>query len=194
MDFSASQRLAQGGLLGSTLTTLTNMLGLTGGASYRDNGTLIERVYDRTGVRLLSLLDLQWLLGDADRAEWGVLNLLGLSNPLGSVAPNYVVWGSAAGWSNSYYVVWGSAMQSPDGEYVVWGSGDSSGEYRRLGQQHSQEKRSSDTWPHIHDIRSPQPAAPLVGAVGVSGVVVIALSIRVLSASMCRSNGSRSRC
>jgi hypothetical protein len=69
------------------------------------------------------------LLGGANDAEWGVLNLLGLSNPINSIAPNYVVWGSTADWSNSYYVVWGSSMQSPDGEYVVWGSGDYDSEY-----------------------------------------------------------------
>ena len=129
VDFSASQRLAPGGLLGSTLTTLTNALGLTGGASYRDNGSLIERVYDRTGVRLLSLLDLQWLLGDADNAEWGVLNLLGLSNPMGSAAPNYLIWGTVSEWSTSYYLVWGTAVQNPEGEYLVWGTSDDSGEY-----------------------------------------------------------------
>ena len=129
VDFSASQRLAQGGLLGSTLTTLTNTLGLTGGASYRDTGSLIERVYDRTGVRLLNLLDLQWLLGHADNAEWGVLNLLGLSNPLGSVAPNYLIWGTVSEWSTSYYLIWGTAVQNPEGEYLIWGTSDDSGEY-----------------------------------------------------------------
>ena len=69
VDFSASQRLAQGGLVGSLLTNLTNTLGLTGGASFRDHGSLIERIYDRTGIRLLSLLDLQALLGDPDGPE-----------------------------------------------------------------------------------------------------------------------------
>jgi serine protease AprX len=128
VDFSASQRLAQGGLVGSTLTSVTNLLGLSGGASYRDTGSLIERIYDRTGVRLLGLLDFLNLFRDADRAESNVLNLLGLSNPLGSAAPNYVVWGTMSGWSSSYYVVWGTSMQSPDGEYVVWGTSDD-GEY-----------------------------------------------------------------
>ena len=129
VDFSAAQRLARGGFVGSTLTTLTNTLGLTSGASYRDKGSLIERLYDRTGLRLLTLLDLQALLGDADRAEWGVLNLLGLSNPLGTVAPNYIVWGSVADWSTSYYIVWGSSIESSEGEYIVWGSSSDSGEY-----------------------------------------------------------------
>jgi hypothetical protein len=129
VDFVASQRLARGGLLGSTLTTLTNLLGLSGGASYRDNGSLIDRIYDRTGVRLLSILDFLGLFGDADDAEWNVLNLLGLSNPIGSAAPNYVVWGTMSDWTSSYYVVWGTTMQSPEGEYVVWGTGDYDGEY-----------------------------------------------------------------
>ena len=129
VDFSASQRLAQGGLVGSLLTNLTNTLGLTGGASFRDHGSLIERIYDRTGIRLLSLLDLQALLGNPNGPDSDVLNLLGLSNPLGTAAPNYLVWGNVAGWSDSYYLVWGSAVQSPDGEYLVWGTADTSGEY-----------------------------------------------------------------
>jgi serine protease AprX len=129
VDFAATQRLARGGLIGSVLTTVTSLLGLSGGASYRDHGTLIDRIYDRTGIRLLSLLSFLNLFGEADRGEWGVLNLLGLSNPIGSAAPNYIVWGSVSEWSSSYYIVWGSSIQSPEGEYIVWGSGDYSDEY-----------------------------------------------------------------
>jgi serine protease AprX len=129
VDFAASQRISNGGLLGSVLTSVTSLLGLSGGASYRDHGTLIDRIYDRTGIRLLTILDLGGLLGGADNGEWGVLNLVGLTNPIGSAAPNYVVWGTVADWSSSYYVVWGTSMQSPDGEYVVWGTSDNSGEY-----------------------------------------------------------------
>jgi serine protease AprX len=128
VDFLASQRLAHDSLAGSLLTTLTTQLGLQGGASFFDSGTLIDRVYDRTGIRLLTLLDLGALLGGGE-ADWGVLNLLGLTNPLASVGPNYVVWGNVADWSNSYYVVWGSSMQSPEGEYVVWGSSSYDTEY-----------------------------------------------------------------
>jgi serine protease AprX len=129
VDFAASQRLAQGGLVGSVLTSVTNLLGLSGGASYRDTGSLIERIYDRTGIRLLGLLDFLNLFKNADNGEANVLNLVGLSNPIGSAAPNYIVWGSVAGWSSSYYIVWGSSIESSDGEYIVWGSGDYSGEY-----------------------------------------------------------------
>jgi serine protease AprX len=129
VDFYAAQRLAHGGLVGSLLNTVTSTLGLSSGASFLDSGSLIDRLYDRTGIRLLSLLDLGALLNGSQNSEWGVLNLLGLSNPIGSTAPNYVVWGSRADWSNSYYVVWGSSMQDGDGEYVVWGSSDTDNEY-----------------------------------------------------------------
>jgi hypothetical protein len=101
---------------------------LSGGASYRDNGTLIDRIYDRTGIRLLNILDLRGLLGGSSDSEWGVLNLLGLTNPIAGVQPNYLVWGDVAGWSSSYYLVWGTAVQNPEGEYLVWGTADS-GEY-----------------------------------------------------------------
>jgi serine protease AprX len=132
VDFYSSQRLAEGGLqglLGSLLTTVTSILGVSSGATYRDAGTLIDRVYDRSGIRLLGILDLDSLLGGANSAEWGVLHLLGSSNPLGSTAPNYVVWGNVAGWSNSYYVIWGNSIQTPSGQYVVWGNSEVFSEY-----------------------------------------------------------------
>lgn len=124
VDFEASLRIARQGLLNTLTTSLTNLLGLSSGATYRDRGTLIERVYDRTGIRLLGLLDLGALLGSADTAEYGVLNLLGLTNPLASRPANYLVWGDRAGWTSSYFVVWGTTMQSPEGQFVVWGTND----------------------------------------------------------------------
>jgi serine protease AprX len=122
VDFAQSVRIGSEGLVQNLLGAVTNLLGLSSGASFVDRGTLIDRVYDRTGVRLLGLLDLGGLLRGADDAEPGVLNLLGQSNPIGDMGSNYVVWGSRADWTSSYYVVWGSSMQSPSGQYVVWGS------------------------------------------------------------------------
>jgi hypothetical protein len=124
VNFAQSMKVADSGLVSSVLTTVTNVLGLSSGATFRDRGSLIDRIYDRTGIRLLGILDLGALLGGAENGEWGVLNLLGLTNPLGSVPPNRLVWGQVAGWSSSYYVIWGSAIQSPSGQYVIWGSSD----------------------------------------------------------------------
>lgn len=124
VNFAQSMKIAQNGLLNNLTTTITSLLGLSSGAAFRDQGTLIDRVYDRTGIRLLRILDLSRLFGDADSAEPGVLNLVGLTNPLGNTGANYVVWGNVAGWSNSYYVVWGNSIQSPSGQYVVWGNNE----------------------------------------------------------------------
>jgi serine protease AprX len=124
VDFAKSLELAQGGLVPSLLNTITSLLGLSSGATYRDTGTLINRVYDRTGIKLLGLLDLGQLWENADSAEWGVLHLAGLTNVLGGVPANRLVWGEVSGWTSSYYVIWGSSIQSPSGQYVIWGSSE----------------------------------------------------------------------
>jgi serine protease AprX len=122
VDFSVSQSLV-GGVVPRVLTSLTApLLQGAGGAAHRDTGQLIERLYGGTGIRLVRLEALGWLLSTADDAEGDMLDLLGLRNPLAQVAPNYLVWGSAAGRSDSYYIVWGSGVRSPRGDYIVWGS------------------------------------------------------------------------
>jgi serine protease AprX len=126
VNFQQSLRLANQGLLGGLLTTIANLLGLSSGATYVDNGALINGVYDHSGVRLLSLLDLSALFGEPGGGQAGVLNLLGSSNTINSIAPNYIVWGNVAGYSSSYYIVWGNAIQDPSGEYIVWGNSEQS--------------------------------------------------------------------
>lgn len=124
VNFAQSLRVANNGLLSTLTSTLTSVLGASSGAYFHDTGTLIDRIYDRTGIRLLGILDLGPLFRDADDAEAGVLHLLGSSNPIGSAGANYVVWGNVADWSTSYYVVWGNSIQSPSGQYVVWGNNE----------------------------------------------------------------------
>ena len=82
-----------------------------------------------------------------------MLNLVGLTNPIGSAAPNYVVWGTAAGWSSSYYVVWGTSMQSPDGEYVVWGTSDTAAN-TSSGAPVAPNPDGNTPWPPRPDLRS----------------------------------------
>ena len=141
VDFVESVKLAQSGLVSSLLNSLTGLLGLSGGATFRDAGTLIDRVYDRTGIRLLGVLDAALFWQQADDAEVGVLNLLGLTNPIAQTPANHVVWGDVAGWTTTYHVVWGDSIDSPSGQHVVWGDsehtdadhvvwGDSSGTVR----------------------------------------------------------------
>jgi serine protease AprX len=121
VNFAQSLKIAQNGLLDNLLTTVTSLLGTSSGAAFHDTGTLIDRIYDRSGIRLLRLLDLGALFRGGI-LEPGVLNLVGTSNPLGYSGANYVVWGNVAGWADSYYVVWGNSIQAPSGQYVVWGN------------------------------------------------------------------------
>ena len=127
VNFAQSQKIAKQGLITSLLSSVTSLLGLSSGATFYDRGTLIDRVYDRSGVRLLGLLDLDLLFGNAPDA--GVLNLLGTSNPLGRAGANYIVWGNVADWSNSYYIVWGNQIETPSGQYIVWGNSYTESDY-----------------------------------------------------------------
>jgi serine protease AprX len=120
VDFAQSLKIADQGLITGLLSTVQNLLGLSSGASFFDRGTLIDRLYDRTGIRLLGLLDLGALLGGAN--ESGVLTLVGHQNGLGQTASNYLVWGTVADWTSSYYLVWGTTVQDPSGQYLVWGT------------------------------------------------------------------------
>jgi serine protease AprX len=124
VDFPESVKLAQSGLVASLLNGLTGLLGLSGGATFRDAGTLVDRIYDGSGIHLLGLLDAALFWQQADDAEYGVLNLLGLSNPIAQTPANHVVWGDVAGWTTTYHVVWGDSIDSPSGQHVVWGDSE----------------------------------------------------------------------
>jgi serine protease AprX len=122
INLRAARQVASEGLLGSLTTRVVGRLIGSTGVTYWDSGSLINRVY-RTGPRLISTLlaPLVWL--NPGLLQWGDLNLLGLQNPLGTTAPNYIVWGEVAGWTSSYYIVWGETIVTPQNDYIVWGEG-----------------------------------------------------------------------
>jgi subtilisin family serine protease len=124
VNFPRSQKIAATGLLNSLLNTVDSLLGSSSGATFRDTGTMIERIYGKTGIKLLGLLDLSFLFQTADYSEPGVLNLLGSNNPIAQIPANHVVWGDVAGWTTDYHVVWGDNLQSPSGQHVVWGDSE----------------------------------------------------------------------
>jgi serine protease AprX len=124
VNFPQSQKVSSTGLVSSLLTTVDNVLGGSSGATFRDTGTMIERIYGNTGLRLLGLIDLSVLFVQADSAEPGVLNLLGLNNPIAQVPANHLVWGDVAGWTTNYHLVWGDSVDSPSGQHLVWGDSE----------------------------------------------------------------------
>jgi hypothetical protein len=124
VSFPASVKVVQSGLLSGLLDAVTGLLGGSGGATFRDTGTMMDRLYGNTGLRLLGVLDSALLWQQGESAEAGVLNLLGLGNPLGSVPANRLIWGEVSTWTPSNHVVWGDAIQSPSGQHVVWGDSE----------------------------------------------------------------------
>jgi serine protease AprX len=139
---SGSTYLPEGGLMGAGagsanvwvarkitangLSALTNTLldGIASpsGASFWDAGTLSSRLYDGVGVRLLSLLDLSQVWSNTSLLHYGDLNLVGLLNPLRSVAPNPLIWGEVSRWTTSDAIIWGTQIYDPEGEAIIWGT------------------------------------------------------------------------
>ena len=124
VNFPQSQKISNAGLVASLLNTVSSLLGASSGATFRDNGTLIDRIYGHTGIKLLGLLDLSILFGNADNSEPGVLNLLGTSNPIAQTPANHLVWGDIADWTANYHLVWGDSVDSPSGQHLVWGDSE----------------------------------------------------------------------
>src|SRR3954468_10367941 len=121
VNFPQALKLARTGLVPTLLTTVSGLLGTSGGATFRDSGTLIDRLYGNSGLKLLGILDLGFLWQQVDNSEWGVLNVLGLLNPLAKIPAHRLIWGQVADWTQTNHLVWGDSVQNPSGQHLVWG-------------------------------------------------------------------------
>ena len=70
-----------------------------GGASFWDVGTLAARLQAGIGTRVLSAVDASLAWASPSLLAFGDFNLLGLTNPLGSVLPKALIYGTVAGWT-----------------------------------------------------------------------------------------------
>ena len=121
VNFMASRKIAINllGLLPSGL--VGGLLSPASGAIFWDSGTLASRLYAGTGLRLLSILQgpLAWL--NPSLLNVGDLNLLGLNNPLASIAPKWLLYGEIGGWTGSQAILWGDSIYDPSGQAILWG-------------------------------------------------------------------------
>jgi subtilisin family serine protease len=126
VNFWSSRKEAANGLTNLVSTLVGGLLSPSSGVAYWDAGTMASRVYYRTGIRVLSLLEapLAWLT--PSYLHWGDLNLIGSSNPLASTAPNQILWGDVADWTNDHQILWGDAIYSPEGQQILWGDSSTS--------------------------------------------------------------------
>ena len=117
----SSRKNAANGLTNLVTTLVGGLLSKPSGVVYWDSGTMADRVYHKTGIRLLSLLEgpLAWLFPNYLR--WNDLNLLGGSNPLATTRPNQILWGDVANWTGDQQILWGDAIYNPEGQQILWG-------------------------------------------------------------------------
>jgi serine protease AprX len=124
-NFWASRKIAASGLTGSLLTTVVGGISTTStGASFWDAGTLSGRLYAGVGIRLLSALQapLVWL--NPSLLKYGDLNLVGLTNPLASMAPVRLQYGVVSTWTSNQQILWGTTIYDPQGQQILWGTSD----------------------------------------------------------------------
>jgi serine protease AprX len=122
VNFMASRKLTTT-LLGLLPTNLIGgLLSPASGAMFWDTGTLATRLYAGVGIRLLSILQgpLVWL--NSTLLNTGDLNLLGLDNPLASIAAKSLLYGQVADWTNGQTIIWGTSITDPSGQTIMWGT------------------------------------------------------------------------
>ena len=53
----------------------------------------------------------------------------GLTNPLASIAPKWLLYGEVAGWTSSQSIMWGDTIYDSDGQSIMWGDSNTSDDY-----------------------------------------------------------------
>ena len=125
VNFWGARKIAANGLVASLVTTVSGLLTPASGASFWDAGTLCDRLYAGPAYRLLSLLDLAPVWANPSLLNFGDLNLVGgLLNPLQAIAPNPLIWGQVASWTDDQHIMWGDNIYDPQGEHIMWGDSD----------------------------------------------------------------------
>jgi serine protease AprX len=126
VNFMTSRKEASNGLTNLVSNLIGGLLAPSSGVVFWDAGTMAGRVYYRTGIRPLSLLEaaLAWLT--PSNLHWGDLNLIGTSNPLASTAPNQILWGDVSKWTSDHQILWGDTIYTPEGQQILWGDSSTS--------------------------------------------------------------------
>ncbi len=121
VNFWSTRKDAANGLTNLETSLIGGLPAPSSGVTFWDEGTMARRIYYRTGIRLLSLLEapLAWLT--PGYLHWGDPNLIGLSNPLATTRPNEIIWGDAAGWTSDHEIIWGDTISNPEGQEIIWG-------------------------------------------------------------------------
>lgn len=119
VNFWSSRQMLTNGLTSLINTLVGGVVSPSSGVVFWDAGTMSNRVYTRTGIRLWSLFDLTWLA--SGYLKWGDLNLIGSSNSLAYTRSNEILWGDSASWTSDHEILWGDTIHTPQGQEILWG-------------------------------------------------------------------------
>jgi serine protease AprX len=132
MNAWASRRMASDGL--TPLLPSTNVAGMpvpAGGEMFTDAGALIDRMYQQTGIRILSLADLLLVWADPSQLSLGHLNLLGLDSEVPTTPGNQIIWGDEIfGSTGGQQIIWGDEIFDSGGQQIIWGDDGSTDGYQ----------------------------------------------------------------
>jgi serine protease AprX len=119
----SSRRASVKGLddLLTALPIIGGLLSPPGGLVFWDGGTMTQRMYAGSGIRLLGLLDLVGALLYPGSLQWGTLNLVGQNNPIAPLGANHIIWGDVSYWTDNSHIIWGDSITSPEGQHIIWG-------------------------------------------------------------------------
>jgi serine protease AprX len=127
----ASRRMASDGLTPLLPSTIVSGVPVpAGGEVFADGGTLIDRMYQQTGIRILSLVDLLLVWTDPSQLPLDHLNLLGLGTVVSSTPANQIIWGDMSQWVADEQIIWGDQIFNPAGQQIIWGDTGSTDGYQ----------------------------------------------------------------
>lgn len=119
----SSRRASVNGLddLLTALPLIGGLLSPPGGVVFWDGGTMTQKMYGGTGIRLLGLLDLVGALLYPSTLQWGTLHLVGQNSPIAPLGANHIIWGDVSYWTDNSHIIWGDSITSPEGQHIIWG-------------------------------------------------------------------------
>jgi len=127
----ASRRMASDGLTPLLPSTLVSGVDVpAGGEIFTDAGTLIDRMYQQTGIRIFSAVDLLLVWADPSKLPLDHLNLLGLFGEASATPGNQIIWGDISQSVADEQIIWGDQIFDSAGQQIIWGDSGSADGYQ----------------------------------------------------------------
>jgi serine protease AprX len=128
----ASRRMARDGLTPHLPSTIVSGVPApAGGEMFTDAGTLIDRMYQQSGIRILSLVDLVLVWANPAQMPLGQLTLLGLDSEVATTPGTQIIWGDEIfNATGPQQIIWGDEIFDSRDQQIIWGDDGSTDGYQ----------------------------------------------------------------